>query len=388
MISLHGNTVEATQFPELFNAVVGTRPSHNSTISHRQTMPNLVLPSSIENFTVRELVECLNISPPEKSDPISNLSLPSVHVSATPIRMSPNSPTSSCMVPIRSSRVNIIVSNRIQSQEKSPQWETHQKRLERELRSTPLEPILCDSPIEKVEHTAQTEEEFCMGSSDKSRENKPSLSIVKDLVSSAPATSHHEDGKVKSTQFSLKSLPGAVYADSDVESVSTRSTFSEDSVDSIPKKLSLILPSAAEQTELFHSLFHILDDAFSELEIKMHESFESLSIQDMFLRLPVFHASTVFFGLRPDHLGFWKGYIYLNGRYSEICKLLSYDFEGGVMYGVEIGKVEDLDGYGGATLFMAQNRQVYYTSSAGWFEEDNEGYYQFQVHGGFDLQAV
>ena len=117
----------------------------------------------------------------------------------------------------------------------------------------------------------------------------------------------------------------------------------------------------------------------------MHDSFESLCIQDMFLKLPVFHALMVLFGLRPDHLGYWKGYIYLNGRYTQICKLLSYDFDGGMLYGVQIGGVDDLDGYGGATLFMAQNRQVYYTSSAGWFEEDKEGYYQFQVHGGFDL---
>ena len=251
---------------------------------------------------------------------------------------------------------------------------------------TSPEPILCDSPAEKAEHTAQTEEEFWMGSSDKSRENNPPLSIVKDLTPSVPATSHHEDDKVKSTQFSLKSLPGAVYADSDVESVITRSTFSEDTVDSIPETLPLILPSAAEEIEVFHSLFHILDDAFSELEVKMHESFESLSIQDMFLRLPVFRASTVFFGLRPNHLGYWEGSIYLNGRYSHICKLLSSDFEGGVMFGVEIGEIDDLDGYGGATLFMAENRRVYYTSTAGWFEEDSEGYYQYQVHGGFDLQ--
>ena len=57
-----------------------------------------------------------------------------------------------------------------------------------------------------------------------------------------------------------------------------------------------------------------------------------------------------------------------------------------MIYGVEICGVDDLDGYGGATFFMAQNRRVYYTSSAGWFEEDDEGYNQFQVHGGFEIQ--
>jgi hypothetical protein len=192
--------------------------------------------------------------------------------------------------------------------------------------------------------------------------------------------------EIKPTQFSLKSLPGAVCADSDVESVVSRSTLSEETVDSIPETLPLILPSATEEAQIFHALFNILDDAFSELEVKMHENFEPVSAQDMFLRLPVFRASTMFFGLRPDHSGLWKGHIYLNGRYTQISKLL-YDFDG-EMYGVQIGEIDDLDGYGGATLFMAQDRQVYYTSSAGWFEEDNEGYYRFQVHGGFDLRQL
>jgi hypothetical protein len=47
-----------------------------------------------------------------------------------------------------------------------------------------------------------------------------------------------------------------------------------------------------------------LDDAFSELEVRMCESFEFLSIQDMVLRLPEYLASTVFFGLRPDRSGY------------------------------------------------------------------------------------
>lgn len=277
----------------------------------------------------------------------------------------------------------MTVSNRIQSQEKSPERGAHRKRLERE--SSP-EPIFDDSPTGKAERAVQAEEEFWMGSLVKSKEID---SIVKDLTSSARISIHREDEKsvnIRSTQFSLKSLPGAIYAESDDDSVISRSTFSEETVDSTLETLPLTLPTAAEEVELFSALFHILDDAFSELEVRMHESFEALSIRDMFLRLPVFHAPRVFFGVRSDHSGYWKGRIYLNGRYSQISKLLSEDFERGVMYGVRIGGIDDLDGYGDATLFMAQDRQVYYTSSAGWFEEDKEGYYQFQVHGGFDLR--
>lgn len=227
-----------------------------------------------------------------------------------------------------------------------------------------------------------------MGSLDKPGDNEPPSFITKDLISSAPASSGNEDEnplKVSSTQFSLKSFPGAFYAESDDGSVISRSTFSDETVDSTPETLPLLLPSAAEEAELFSALFHVLDDAFSEFEVRMYESFEPLGIRDMFLRLPVFRAQTMFFGLRPDHSSCWEGYIYLNGRHSQISRL-SYDFKGGVMYGVKIGGIDDFDGYGGATLFMAQDRRVYYTSNAGWFEEDNEGYYQFEVHGGFDLR--
>jgi len=53
---------------------------------------------------------------------------------------------------------------------------------------------------------------------------------------------------------------------------------------------------------------------------------------------------------------------------------------------VEIGEVEDVDGYGGVTSFMGQGRKVYYTSTSGWSEEDDDGIFEYKVHGGFELR--
>jgi hypothetical protein len=65
---------------------------------------------------------------------------------------------------------------------------------------------------------------------------------------------------------------------------------------------------------------------------------------------------------------------------------LDNDFENGFIYGVRIGGISDIDGYGDAMVFMGQDRKVYYTSEGGWFEEADEGFYEYLVHGGFDIQ--
>jgi hypothetical protein len=139
--------------------------------------------------------------------------------------------------------------------------------------------------------------------------------------------------------------------------------------------------------KIFQGVYQVLDVAFSELERRMHESPDPLGIQDMILKLPVFNSSPVFFGRQPKG-SFWEGFIHLNGRFSEIAKLFSQEFENGMMYGIEIGGLDDYDGYGDALLFMGQNRLIYYTSSAGWFEEDQDGFMQYTVHGGFDLREI
>lgn len=76
----------------------------------------------------------------------------------------------------------------------------------------------------------------------------------------------------------------------------------------------------------------------------------------------------------------------MNGRYTTLAKLRKKNFENGFIYGVEIGVIHGVDGYGHAMVFMWQDRKVHYTSSARWFEKDAEGYDEFQVHGGFDMR--
>jgi len=67
---------------------------------------------------------------------------------------------------------------------------------------------------------------------------------------------------------------------------------------------------------------------------------------------------------------------------------LDNDFENGFIYGVRIGGISDIDGYSDAIVFMGQDRKVYYTSAEGWFEEDDEGFSEYQVHGGFDIRQL
>lgn len=194
--------------------------------------------------------------------------------------------------------------------------------------------------------------------------------------------------RIPSAQFPLKSrLPGAVYAEFDIGSVASRSTYSEEFVPQSRRHSRVVMPTDAEQKDIFDGVYEVLDDAFSELEMRMHESFEPLGIQNMVLKLPVFYSSPVFFGKRPEH-SYWKGFIHLNGRFSEIAKLYSREFEDGMIYGIEIGGIDDYNGYGDALLFMGQNRLIYYTLSAGWFEEDKDGFMQYKVRGSFDLREI
>ena len=178
-----------------------------------------------------------------------------------------------------------------------------------------------------------------------------------------------------------------MYTDCDIGSVSSRSTYSDDEVSQIRRQARVVIPTDAEQKEIFQDVHEVLDEAFSELERRMHESFDPLGIQDMILKLPVFYSSPVFFGKRPKD-SYWEGFIHLNGRFSEIAKLFSREFENGMIYGIEIGGLDDYDGYCDALLFMGQNRLIYCTSSAGWFEEDQDGFMQYRVRGGFDLREI
>jgi hypothetical protein len=292
----------------------------------------------------------------------------------------------------------MTVSHRIQAEKKSPLHDFHEQRIERELQPPSPEPTSRSSEANDEVSTSDVrasaahdeldtsfQDALCGGSSMKSED---STELVNNNETALPASINSEIRNWDSSTpipYSSHYLPGAVYQDSDTESVTSRSTFSEESLPDIVAP-PIVLPCNIDEAKFFDNVFHVLDDAWSDFEAKCNESFERLPSQEMVLRLPVFDAAQVLYGLRPDYSGCWKGFIYLNGRYSSLSKLLDNDFENGFIYGVEIGGIRDVDGYGGVIVFMGQDRKVYYASEEGWFEEDDEGFYEYLVHGGFDIR--
>ena len=308
------------------------------------------LPSELESMSLGELVEQIELSTPGKANTVSVITRPSSTTQA------PKSPAVSRTVPVQLSKVSMTMSDRVQALETSTHRISHQDKLDRELRSPSPQPI------------------FPQASMNTPDENTP-----------------HEDTEstqIPSDHRPFKSiLPGAVYTDCDVGSVSSRSTCSEDSVSEPRCQTRFTMPTDAEQKKIFEGVYEILDNAFSELERRMHESVDPLGIQDMFLKLPVYYSSPVLFGKKRDG-SYWDGFIHLTGRFSEIEKLFSPEFENGMTYGIEIGGLDNYDGYGDALLFMGQNRLIYCTSSASWYEADQDGFMQYRVHGGFDLREI
>ena len=78
----------------------------------------------------------------------------------------------------------------------------------------------------------------------------------------------------------------------------------------------------------------------------------------------------------------------MTGKYTEVHKLRSPSFENGIGFGVDIGSIKDFESMGGAILFMAVDRQMYYTDREGWFDQDRFGRYCFSVYGPYDFRSL
>jgi len=374
-------------FQSRLDSVYGPHASHGP-ITVKKALPPASRPllvdrSSLNNLSLHDLVKAIDLSTPKKSSDSTNdstqVQTPHPPVSATTETLiRKDSPKTPCTIPVYFPKANMTVSERIQFEKNSPQHQAHQQRIDEELRSPSPVPII----PEFRGHDAKLVEDEFWGVTAKETRHDDAIYHSNDENSPSPSLSHQQE-TTHPIPTPLSWLPGAVYEDSDIESVVSRSTFSEEPVPDTADPL--VFPYTIE-AQLFRSLFNELDDAFQELERRSNESNGPLPIREMFLKLPVFHAPRVFFGLRPDHTSCWKGYIYLNGRYSVLSKLLKGNFSDGFIYGVEIGAIEDASGYGDATLFMGQDRRIYYTSSNGWSDEDDEGYDEYQVHGGFDVR--
>jgi hypothetical protein len=234
---------------------------------------------------------------------------------------------------------NMTVSHRIQVEKKSPLHDFHEQRIERELQPPSPDPTIRTSiPNDELDISGQ--DTFSLGSSMKEDSTKL-LNNELDLPASTNSETQKPDSS-KAFPYSSHYLPGAVYQDSDTESFTSRSTFSEESLPAIVAP-PIVLPYNIDEAGFFDNIFHVLDNAWSNFEAKCNESSEPLPSQEMVLRLPSFHAAQVLYGLRPDYSGCWRGFIHLHGRYSSLQKLLDNDFENGFIYGVRIGGISDID---------------------------------------------
>lgn len=182
-------------------------------------------------------------------------------------------------------------------------------------------------------------------------------------------------------------------SDSDVDSASTDSysVLSDDTVESPPQPR-LTRFTHDEEVIFFNHIYSILDASFSEWEERVnYRSGQSLTlekIEDATLSLPHIEESPVIFGRRPYRQGFWEGRLELTGEYTEVKKLHAPSFENGIGFGVEIGSIQDFESMGGAILFMAVDRQMYYTDRFGWFDQDEFGRYCYRVLGPYDFRSL
>ena len=363
------------QFTQVLLERLKTHRSTHSTLSQPTgSASNIPESASLRTVPLIDLVQAIT-TPPKNPVNIEKpyqtpLDLPSVATDLRPYTISPSTP---CIVPAPLTNANTSVSDRIQAERKSPNHDLHEERLEQELRSQSPEPHYHDVN-QGDELTVSDQDEFWMH---KSESSIPDAANVpqSDFVEQALHLANETKGPKCTTE----------YEGSDHESVIGRSTFTEET-SSTADATTLTLPSNVDHTAVFNYVFDVLDDAFSAFESNGKETSGSRPVDEMVLDLPEFDAPNLLFGLRPDRSSCWKGMLWLDGRYTALCKLRKRGFEGGFIYGAEIGEVEDVDGYGGVTLFMGQDRKIYYTSTSGWFEEDHDGIFEYKVHGGFELR--
>ena len=180
---------------------------------------------------------------------------------------------------------------------------------------------------------------------------------------------------------------------SDIDSTSTcsYSVLSDDTIESPPQPR-LTRFTHDEEVIFFNHIYSILDASFSEWEERVnYQSGQPLTlekVEDATLSLPHIRESSVTFGRRPYRQGFWEGRLELMGEYTEVRKLGSPSFENGIGFGVEIGSIQDFESMGGAILFMAVDRQMYYTDRFGWFDQDEFGRYCYRVLGPYDFRSL
>ena len=146
-----------------------------------------------------------------------------------------------------------------------------------------------------------------------------------------------------------------------------------------------------EEKLYFQDLYSILDTSLAAWETRVKsEGIDKVNAYSEygFLNLPDRHDRSVIFGIRPDGTEFWRGYVRLCGPYSGLVKIDISTGYRNVIFGVEFGGIYNFETMGMALLFMGTDRLLYYTDSEGEFEEDEDGFYVFQVHGPYELRSL
>ena len=255
------------------------------------------------------------------------------------------------------------------------------------------------SPLElgmRMDVSGDSADEFWMGSAGRtSKINEPTL--LHHYPADKPCFAANYRFDIRNDNMETKvTNPLDHYTtttDSDVDSASTGSysVLSDDTIESPPQPR-LTRFTRDEEVIFFNHIYNILDASFSEWEERVnYRSGQPLTlekVEDATLSLPHIHESPVIFGRRPDRQGFWEGRLELTGEYTEIKKLRSPSFENGIGFGVEIGSIKDFESMGGAILFMAVDRQMYYTDRSGWFDQDEFGRYCYNVIGPYDFRSI
>jgi len=143
-----------------------------------------------------------------------------------------------------------------------------------------------------------------------------------------------------------------------------------------------------EEKLYFQDIHSILNIAFSAWETQVKsEGIDKVNAYSEYgvLNLPDRHDRSVIYGIQPDGMEFWKGYVRLCGQHTRLVKI---DILTETIFGVEFGGIYNFETMGTAWLFMGTDRLVYYTDSEGSFEEDEDGFYVFQAHGPYELRSL
>ena len=171
------------------------------------------------------------------------------------------------------------------------------------------------------------------------------------------------------------------------------SVLSDDTIPgSPPPRLTRFSPK--DESEYFIGLYTMIDEAFSKWESKVGDQKAHLlkfeNVVDMRIDLPEFCERGVLMGKKPDGDGFWTGTFSLHGPNTYLHRLEAPQWK--KLLGIRIGFITDFDcrrgSIGGAILFFARDRNVYYTDEDGDVDQDDEGICTFFVHGPYDLRTM